>query len=460
MRSLLFFLLATTLSGQSPARSPLRLMSEQFEALAARADYSIVQIVTRGYAPASESGPPMLQAQRGSGSGVIVDPSGYIVTNAHVVGSMRRVQVLLPQAADPRVFSSIVKPSAKVLKGIVVGSDRETDIAIIKVDPPNGPLPYLSFGDSEKLRQGQLVFAFGSPFGLENSVTMGIVSSAARQVRPDDPMIYIQTDASINPGNSGGPLIDTEGAVVGINTFIISRSGGNEGIGFAAPSNIVRNVYEQIRHGGRVRRGQIGVIAQTINPPLAYALGLPQDWGVILADIVPDGAAATAGLEIKDIVLSLNDKVLENSRQFGVNIYQNAGKTVILEILRGGDKQRISVGVLERPRDPERVLSLIAEDSNMVAKLGVLAIDLDEKVTPLIPTTRRLNGVVVAGIVADVSSHDEPLLAGDVIYAVNNRTVKGLADLQDAVKNLSHGQPVALQIERQGQMQFLMFEIE
>jgi len=435
-------------------------MSEQFEALAARADYSIVQIVTRGYAPASESGPPMLQAQRGSGSGVIVDPSGYIVTNAHVVGSMRRVQVLLPQAADPRVSGSIVKPSAKVLKGIVVGSDRETDIAIIKVETPNGPLPYLSFGDSEKLRQGQLVFAFGSPFGLENSVTMGIVSSIARQVRPDDPMIYIQTDASINPGNSGGPLIDTEGAVVGINTFIISRSGGNEGIGFAAPSNIVRNVYEQIRHGGRVRRGQIGVIAQTINPPLAYALGLPQDWGVILVDIVPDGAAATAGLEIKDIVLSLNDKVLENSRQFGVSIYQNAGKTVTLEILRGGDKQRVSVGVLERPRDPERVLSLIAEDSNMVAKLGVLAIDLDEKVTPLIPTTRRLNGVVVAGIVSDVSSHDEPLLAGDVIYAVNNRTVKGLADLQDAVKNLSHGQPVALQIERQGQMQFLMFEIE
>jgi len=460
MRPLVFFLLATTISGQSPARSPLRLMSEQFEALAARADYSIVQIVTRGYAPASESGPPMLQAQRGSGSGVIVDPSGYIVTNAHVVGSMRRVQVLLPQAADPRVSGSIVKPSAKVLKGIVVGSDRETDIAIIKVETPNGPLPYLSFGDSEKLRQGQLVFAFGSPFGLENSVTMGIVSSIARQVRPDDPMIYIQTDASINPGNSGGPLIDTEGAVVGINTFIISRSGGNEGIGFAAPSNIVRNVYEQIRHGGRVRRGQIGVIAQTINPPLAYALGLPQDWGVILVDIVPDGAAATAGLEIKDIVLSLNDKVLENSRQFGVSIYQNAGKTVTLEILRGGDKKRVSVGVLERPRDPERVLSLIAEDSNMVAKLGVLAIDLDEKVTPLIPTTRRLNGVVVAGIVSDVSSHDEPLLAGDVIYAVNNRTVKGLADLQDAVKNLSHGQPVALQIERQGQMQFLMFEIE
>ena len=460
MRILNVFLLATTLSAQSPARSPLRLMSEQFETLAARADHAIVQIVTRGYAPASEAGSPMLQAQRGSGSGVIVDPTGFIVTNAHVVGSMRRVQVLLPQLADRQAIHSVLKASAKVLTGTVVGLDRETDIAVIKVEPSSGPLPYLKLGDSERLRQGQLVFAFGSPFGLENSVTMGIISSVARQVRPDDPMIYIQTDASINPGNSGGPLIDTDGEVVGINTFILSRSGGNEGIGFAAPSNIVRNVYEQIRQMGRVRRGQMGVVAQTINPSLADALALPQDWGVIIADVVPDGAAATAGLEVKDIILSLNGKVLENSRQFGVNIYQNAGQTVKLEVLRGKEKKEISVGVLERPRDPERVLSLIAEDSNMVAKLGILAVDLDEKVTPLIPPTRRLNGAVVAGIVADVSSHDEPLFAGDIIYGVNNQTVHGLADLQAALKDIGRGQPVALQIERQGQLQFLMFQIE
>ena len=435
-------------------------MSEQFEALAARADHSVVQIVTRGYAPGNEAGPPMLQAQRGSGSGVIVDPSGYIVTNAHVIGAMRRVQVLLPQRSDKDSIRSVLKPSPKVLTATVLGSDRETDIAVLKVDSPNGPLPYLAFGDSEQLRQGQLVFAFGSPFGLENSVTMGIVSSVARQVRPDDPMIYIQTDASINPGNSGGPLIDTEGHVVGINTFILSRSGGNEGVGFAAPSNIVRNVYDQIRQFGRVKRGQIGVVAQTLNPALAHALALSQDWGVLIADVLPDSAAAVAGLEIKDIVLSLNGKMLENSRQFGVNIYQNAGQTVTLEVIRGAEKRSLRVGVLERPRDPERVLSLISEDGNMLAKLGILAIDLDEKVTPLIPTTRRLNGVVVAGIVADVSSHDEPLLAGDVIYGVNNQPVRSLADLQAAVRDLPHGRPVALQIERQGQLQFLMFEIE
>ena len=200
-------------------------MSEQFETLAARADHSVVQIVTRGYAPGSEAGgPPMLQAQRGSGSGVIVDPNGYIVTNAHVIGAMRRVQVLIPQLSGKDGVRNVLKPSPKVLTATVLGSDRETDIAVLKVDPPNGPLPCLTFGNSEELRQGQLVFAFGSPFGFENSVTMGIVSSVARQVRPDDPMIYIQTDASINPGNSGGPLIYTEGHIMGINTFIISRS--------------------------------------------------------------------------------------------------------------------------------------------------------------------------------------------------------------------------------------------
>ncbi len=462
MRLLTAFLLLPALWAQTsaPARSPLRLLSEHFESLAAGTDHSVVQIVTRGYAPASEGGAPMLQAQRGSGSGVIIDPAGYIITNAHVVGAMRRVQVLLPQAAEKTVAHSVLKPSAKVLNATVLGTDRETDIAVLKVDPPNGTLPALTFGDSELLRQGQIVLAFGSPFGLENSVTMGIVSSVARQTRPDDPMIYIQTDASINPGNSGGPLVNTDGHVVGINTFILSRSGGNEGIGFAVPSNIVRNVYQQIREFGRVRRGQIGVIAQTINPALAHALGLPQDWGIVIADVIPDGAAAAAGLEIKDIVLSLNGKTLENSRQFGVNIYQNAGKTVSLEVLRGAEKKTLQVGVLERPRDPERVLSLIAEDGNMVAKLGILAVDLDEKVTPLIPSTRRLNGAVVAGVVADVSSHDEPLTAGDVIYAVNNTPVRGLTDLQTAVKDLNRGQPVALHIERQGQLQYLMFEIE
>lgn len=447
-------------AAQAPRGTPpsLRGLSALFQELAERVDPAVVQIVTRGFAPA-EQGLSLLRASRGSGSGVVVDPAGYIITNAHVVGAARRVQVLLPQKAEERAaFRSILKPSGKLLPAQVVGLDRETDIAVLKIEGKD--LPRLEFADSEELRQGHVVFAFGSPFGLENSVTMGVVSSVARQVRPDDAMIYIQTDASINPGNSGGPLTDADGRIVGINTFILSQSGGNEGVGFAVPSNIVKTVYEQIRKYGRVRRGQIGVQAQTITAPLAEALSLPQDWGVLVGDVVPKGSAEAAGLEIGDIVVKMNGKTLENARQFGVNIYQSAGETVTLEVLRGGKPITLRVAVLERPRDPERILSLVAGDGNFVPKLGVLAVDLDEKVLPLLPPLRRLAGVVVAGTVADVSSQEESLHTGDVIYGVNNLPVRNLNELKAAVENLKHGQPVAVQIERLGQLQYLLFEIE
>ena len=199
--------------------------------------------------------------------------------------------------------------------------------------------PALKLGDSETLRQGELVLAAGSPFGLQNSVTMGVVSSVARQVRPDDPMIYIQTDAPINPGNSGGPLMNADGEVIGISTFIVSESGGNVGLGFAVPSAIVRTVYDQIRKYGRVRRGQIGLVVQTITPMLAAGLGLPDETGAIVADVTPGSPAAVAGIEIKDVILTLDGKVIENARQFGVNIYQKADQTVALELLRRGEKK-------------------------------------------------------------------------------------------------------------------------
>jgi serine protease Do len=443
------------------AQTALAALSSQFEELVEKVDPAVVQIVTRGFAQAEEAGgASMLRARRGNGSGVIVGADGYILTNAHVVGTARRVQVLLPQPSeDKERFSSILKPAGKMLPARVVGTDREADIAVLKVDATG--LPVLKFGDSEKLRQGQIVFAFGSPFGLENSVTMGVVSSVNRQIRPDHPMIYIQTDASINPGNSGGPLVNTAGEVVGINTFILSPSGGNDGVGFAAPSNIARGVYDQIRKYGRVRRGLMGVIPQTITPALAEGLGLPRDWGVILADVAPSTPAHAAGLEVRDIVLAFNGKPMENARQFGVNVYQSAGETVTLDVLRAGKEMKVRVAVAERPQDPDRILALVSGESNIVAKLGIAAVDLDEKVAPLLASSpRRLAGAVVAGIVADMSSHEEPLLTGDVIYSVNNTPVRSLSDLKGAVADLPHGQPVVLHLERAGQLQLVVFELE
>ena len=457
VRILALLTITLPLFGQpSPA---LRGLSRQFEDLVDQVDPAIVQIVTRGFGAAAEGPSNLLRSARGSGSGVIVDPAGYIVTNAHVIGGARRVQVLLPQVSeDTTPGHSLLKPTGKLIPAEVIGLDRETDIAVLKI--AGTKLPVLAFGDSEKMRQGQIVFAFGSPFGLENSVTMGVVSSVARQVRPDDPMVYIQTDASINPGNSGGPLVDAEGRLVGINTFILSQSGGNEGVGFAAPSNIVRAVYEQIREFGRVRRGQIGVVAQTITPPLAQALKLPRDWGAILADVAADSAAAAAGLEPKDIILTLNGKTIENARQIGVNIYRQAGQTITLEILRAGQKLEKRVAVLERPRDADRIVGLVQGESSRVSKLGILAVDLDEKVTRILGPLRRLRGAVVAGVVLDLAAEDSRLLQGDVIYEINGDSVNGVADLRDKTAALTHGQVVALHLERQGQLQLLLWEVD
>src|ERR1700676_2534071 len=212
---------------------------------------SVVQIEVQSRAPVDNEGGTragFFAKQSATGSGVIVDASGYIVTNAHVIQGSRDIDVSVADTSDPGR-----KDAHKHFAARVIGSDKETDLAVLKIDADN--LPTLSFRDSDKLKQGQIVFALGSPLGLENTLTVGYVSATSRQLKPEQPMSYIQTDAPINPGNSGGPLLDIDGEIAGINTMIISRSGGSEGIGFAIPSNIVLRVYEQLRKEGHIRRG-------------------------------------------------------------------------------------------------------------------------------------------------------------------------------------------------------------
>jgi serine protease Do len=241
-----------------------------------------------------------------------------------------RVELPIPSSGR-----SILAVSSRTVKAQLVGLDLETDLAVIKIDERN--LPAVTFGDSEELKAGQMVLAFGSPLGLHNSVTLGVVSAVARQLEPESPMIYVQTDASINPGSSGGPLVDLRGRLVGVNTLIVSQAGGNEGLGFAAPSNIVRTVYEQIRKVGHVRRGDIGLRAQTVTPVLASGLNLPRDQGVVIADVLPGSAAERVGLKAGDLVLSLDDKPVENGRQLQIGLYRHlVGDVVTLEILRDG----------------------------------------------------------------------------------------------------------------------------
>jgi serine protease Do len=310
------------------------------------------------------------------------------------------------------------------------------------------------------LRQGQLVMAFGSPLGLENSASLGVVSAVARQLKPDEPMIYVQTDASINPGNSGGPLVDAEGRMVGLNTMILSQSGGNEGIGFAAPSHIVRSVYEQLRKSGRVRRGVIGVRAQTITPSLAAGLGLVFDRGVVLSDVTPAGPAEAAGLRPGDILLALDGKPMANARQFDVNLYRRVpGDRVTLSVRRGTQTLDLTVSVVARPEDTDRFLSMVTPEKNLIPRLGVLALELDDELRRAAGPLRGREGVLVAARSGGSDETDE-LKPGDVVYAVNGVSVLGLAELRSAVGRPAPGQPLVLHVERASRLIYVVVEAE
>lgn len=463
---LLAFSAATAQQPAAARADTLHELSAQLEALSHRVSLAVVQIFATGYVLNDEREPgsnaAIVTRQRATGSGVVMSADGYILTNAHVVSNARQVRVRMADESPGGAAggtNAAMQPSGKILEARIVGVDRETDLAVLKVDRADlNPLP---LGDSDTLRQGQLVMAFGNPLGLENSVSMGVVSSVARQIKPDDTMIYIQTDAPINPGNSGGPLVDANGSVMGINTFILSQSGGSEGLGFAIPSNIIKNVYAQIRQEGHVHRSEIGVFAQTITPPMAAGLGLPQDWGVLLSDVAPGGPGDVAGLQPGDIVVSLNGKNVADARQMEVNLYRYAvGAKIDVQVLRNGTKQTIQVVTVEQHGDPLRFADLADPSKNLVNRLGILGIDVDQNVAALLPDLRKHYGVVVAARGGDSPYGGESLQLGDVIYSVNNMPVTGVESLRKALDGLKPADPLVLQVERNGRLMYVTLEIE
>ncbi len=390
----------------------------------------------------------------GNGSGVIVDPSGFIVTNAHVIAGASDIDVSVADASDPTR-----RDTHKHFPATVVGIDKETDLAVLKIEATN--LPTLAFRDSDKLRQGQIVLALGSPLGLENTLTVGHISATARQLKPEKPLFYVQTDAPINPGNSGGPLLDIDGKIAGINTLIISQSGGSEGIGFAIPANLARRVYEQLRKEGHITRGTIAVVAQDITPLMSQALGLNRHPGVILSDVLPEGPASKGGLEPNDIVLTLQGKPVTEARQVQEAVLNGApGDQLALGILRGNQTLRKTVTIEARPRSPLALEDLVNLQSNLVRELGILALTLDEKLGPSMPNTRGRAGVVVAAIPAEFAALNPGLQSGDIIYALNTNPVRSLDELRTVVKALNPGDPVALLTEHEGTLGYVMFTLE
>jgi serine protease Do len=462
---------AALVNAAGATKDSLHQLSDSIEALSHTVSRAVVQVFSTGYALADDDSETagtsagLVTKQSSSGSGVILSADGYILTNHHVVKNARRVRIQLASPPDDATAGpeseSRLHAHGKLLEAKVIGVDREADLAVLKVDA-GLPLPILKLSDSDDLRQGQIVLAFGNPLGLENSVSLGIISSVGRQIKPDDPMVYIQTDAPINPGNSGGPLLDTDGNVVGINTFILSQSGGSEGIGFAIPSNIVKSVYEQIRKDGHVHRGEIGVTAQSITPDLAEGLDLKQDNGVILGDVTPEGPADEAGLKAGDIVFALNGKRLNNAREFETALYRiPLHQMVSVEARRGTQKLTVKVKVEERDDDPFRFVDLVKPDQNRVPKLGIIGVPITQEIAKLLPETRKPYGVIVAARTGEAEYAGQGgLKLGDVIYSVNTTPVSSLEALRNAVDSLKTADPLVLQIERDSKLMYLTLSEE
>jgi serine protease Do len=291
---------------------------------------------------------------------------------------------------------------------------------------------------------------------------MGIVSAVARQPDPDSPMVYVQTDAPINPGNSGGPLVNVNGELIGINTFILSQSGGSQGLGFAIPSALVQLAYPKLRRYGHLHRGEMGILLQTVTPTLAEGLQLSQDWGAMISDIAAEGPAEAAGLKVKDIVLQIDKTPVDGLPTMAFELLtRSPGDTVRLRILRGGDTFDADVTVAERPHDLDRLTDLVEPDKSVVPKLGILGVALDGNNARLALAVRVPFGVVVVGHTQDDSDRpDTGLMTGDTIHAINDALVTSVADIRTAIDTLKPRSAVVLQIERRGQFIFLPFELE
>ncbi len=357
--------------------------------------------------------------QRGLGSGVIVTKDGYILTNNHVVEGADEVKVRLSDGKED-------------YQAKVIGTDPPTDTAILKIEASN--LPAVTMADSDLLEIGDRVFAIGNPLGVGQTTTMGIVSAKGRGgFGIVDYENFIQTDASINPGNSGGALIDVEGRLVGIPTVIISRTGGNQGLGFAIPSNMVRGVMERILSDGKVTRGFLGVFIEGITPDLAKAFELKSNKGALVTDVDPDGPGSKAGLEAGDAIIELNGKPIKDNTDLRLKISQTApGTRVTLKLIRKGKEKTVAVKLGELPAD-----ALASTRESPVAGratealTGVRLDDLDRNTRRQIELPNRIEGALVMKVDRDSPAYEAGLREGDVIIEINREEVR---DAETAVK--------------------------
>jgi len=398
------------------------------------------QFFGQQFGPNSENRMPRQRDHREDslGSGVIVSPDGYILTNNHVIDGATDVRVTL---ADKRQ-----------LKAKVVGTDPKTDIAVLKVE--GSGFPAITIGDSSKVQIGDYALAIGDPFGVGQTVTMGIISALNRgNLGIEDYEDFIQTDAPINPGNSGGALVNDRGELVGINTAILSHgSGGNEGIGFAIPINMARNVMSQILDHGKVNRAYLGIMVQDITPGISKAMNLKDMKGVLVGDVSPSGPAQRSGVQRGDVILEVNGKPMEDSRELRNTIsMMDPTATVSLKLLRNGSPTDVSVKLGELPTDKEQAKT--EEGSSEQALDGVTVENLDAQSARQLGLPAATTGVVVTDIDPSSPLAAAGLRRGDVIQEVNHQPVKNVAQLEEAVRKAGNN-PLLL-VNRKGSTLFL-----
>jgi len=459
----LVLLIAPGISAQRPAATDaLERMNESVEALTKKVWPSVVQILVTSYGPREEGSrgntSVVVGRQRAVGSGFVIDSDGYILTNAHVVSGAQRVQVILPLADTSGTLASALSPRTNIVSARIVGFTTEIDLALLKIDGVK--VPALPLATYTNVRQGETVFAFGSPAGLRNTLTHGLVSAVARQTDPDSPLIYIQTDAPINPGNSGGPLVNVKGEVVGVNTFILSESGGNEGLGFAIPCATARTVFRQLKQYGQLRRQVIGIGLQTITPAMVGGLGLARDYGVIVSDVWPGGPSEAAGLKTGDILISVDGQPADNLPT--VSYYfrlRDSAEKVQLVVLRGRTQQTFSVAAVEERNEMDAVSALADTEKNLVAELGILGVEIDSRVASLAKGLRDPYGIIVVARASGATS-EVPLIAGDVLRDLNGKQMPTLESLRAAMRALTPGSPITLQIQREGRLMYLSFTLD
>jgi serine protease Do len=381
---------------------------------------------------------PREQREQGLGSGVIISPDGYILTNNHVIEGANDIKVY---TADKRE-----------LKARVIGADPKTDIAVVKVEEKN--LATLPFADSSQVQVGDIALAIGNPFGVGQTVTMGIISATGRgNLGIEDYEDFIQTDAAINPGNSGGALINASGQLIGINTAILSHAGGNQGVGFAVPANLAHSVMTQLLKNGKVVRGYLGVMIQPVTPDIAKAFNLADARGAIVGEVSPDGPAAKAGILQGDVITDINGAQVDESRDLRLKISQlTPGSEIKLKLLRDGKPLEATITLGELPVENETAANEKSENNSLD---GISVENLSPQISRQLELPKSASGVVVTDVEDGSRADEAGLRPGDLIQQVNRQPVNTAAEFEQAMKQ-SGGKSAVLLVSRHGHTSYVV----